>query len=239
MFIAAYTDENAADDALSALKQAKDAGAFYYDDAAVVRRDAGGEVHISETADMTTGKGAGIGALVGGLIGVLGGPAGIALGAGAGAAIGGIAAHSDAGFNNETLSRIGGALPAGTSSLAVTTSKDFIEEVRDASSDADTMSMAQDIANSISDSLNAGQDVLTSLVITEEGVAASQVVSGPDSVSVFGIAATEGAATMGGAVATEDGVAAAQATVVATDDSDSGDDSDSSSDSGSGDSSDS
>ena len=44
---------------------------------------------------------------------------------------------------------------------------------------------------------------------------------------------------MGGAVATEDGVAAAQATVVATDDSDSGDNSDSSSVSDSGDSSDS
>ena len=108
LLIAGYTDEKGADGALDALKQAKDAGAFAYDDAAVIRRDADGKVHIKETGDMSAGKGAGIGALIGGVFGLLGGPAGVALAAGAGAAIGGIAAHSDAGFNNETLERIGG-----------------------------------------------------------------------------------------------------------------------------------
>jgi len=233
MLIASYTDENAADGALSELKQAKSAGEFDYDDAAVVSRDSEGKVNVKETGDMSTGKGAGIGALIGGVIGILGGPAGIALGAGAGAAIGGIASHSDAGFNNDTLAKIGGALPSGTSALAVTTSRDFVESVRASSSDADTMSMAQDIANAISDSLNAGQNVLTALVLTEDGVAASQITAGPDSVSVFGIAATEGVATAGGVVATADGVAAAGATVVADDDSAPSSDSDSDDSSGS------
>ena len=231
LLVAAYTDANAAAAAYDNLKQARNAGEFYYDDAAVVSRDAAGEVDIKEHGDMSTGKGAGIGALIGGVIGILGGPAGIAVGAGAGAAIGGIAAHADAGFDNETLERIGGALPSGTSALAVTTSKDFIEAVRDAATTEETMTMAQDIADGISASLNAGQDTLVALVLTEEGVAATKVVSAPDAVAVFGIAATEGAVTAGGVVATDEGVAAAQATAVAVDDdSDQGDDSDSSGD---------
>ena len=236
MLLAGYAGENAADDTFDDMKQAKDAGTFYYDDAAVVSRDDSGKVDIKEHGDMSTGKGAGIGALIGGVIGILGGPAGVAIGAGAGAAIGGIAAHSDAGFNNETLEKIGGALPNGTSALAVTTSKDFVESVRDQQTDEDTMTLAQDIADEISGNLNAGQDVLIALVLTEDGVAATKVVASDDAVAVFGIAATEGAVTAGGVVATDEGAAAAQATAVAAaDDSDSSGDSDSGGDADSGD----
>lgn len=224
LLVAAYTDESAAEAAFNNLKQAKNSGRFYYDDAAVVTRDSGGEVDIKEHGDMSTGKGAGIGALIGGVIGIIGGPAGVAVGAGAGAAIGGIAAHSDAGFNNETLERVGGALPAGSSALAVTTSKDFIEAVRDAQTDSEALTMAQDIADELSSNLNAGQDVLMAMVLTEDGVAATKVTASSDAVAVFGIAATEGAVTAGGVVATDDGVAAAQATAVVADDADTGGD---------------
>ena len=102
LFVAAYVDERGADQALDALKQAKKDDEIYYDDAAVVRRDAEGKVHTKETGDMTTGKGAGIGALIGGVIGLLGGPAGVAAGAAVGAAVGGIAAHGDAGFDKDS-----------------------------------------------------------------------------------------------------------------------------------------
>ena len=106
MLLANYTSKEGAASTYESLKRAMDAGQFYYEDAAVVSRDVDGTVSITEHGDMSTGKGAGIGALIGGVIGILGGPAGIAIGAGAGAAIGGVAAHSDAGFNNETLERI-------------------------------------------------------------------------------------------------------------------------------------
>jgi uncharacterized membrane protein len=235
LILAAYTDVGAADQALDALKQAKRDGVFAYDDAAVVVRDNDGKVSVEETGDMTTGKGAGIGALIGGVIGILGGPAGIALGAGAGAAIGGIAAHSDAGFDNETLAKIGGALPAGTSALAVTTSKDFVEAVRQEAGDDNVATAAEQIAAGIKSSLEAGQDTLVAMVLTEDGVAAEKIAASDDAVSVFGMAATEGAATAGGFVATDEGVAAGQVTAVAADDdSGSGDDS-GSDDSGSGD----
>jgi hypothetical protein len=91
LLVAAYVDERGADNALEQLKQAKKAKQFYYDDAAVVRRSAEGKVHVKETGDMSTGKGAAIGGLVGGVIGLLAGPVGWAvLG---GAAVGAIAAH--------------------------------------------------------------------------------------------------------------------------------------------------
>ena len=207
LFVAAYVDERGADNTLEALKQAKKQEQFYYDDAAVVRNSAEGKVHIKETGDMSTGKGAGIGALIGGVIGILGGPAGVALGAGAGAAIGGIAAHGDAGVDQDSLEEIGAALPAGTSALAVTPSQDFVEEVRKQAPDEDTLTIASSIAAEISDRLNARQDVLMAMVLTEDGVAATKVVSSPSEVAVFGIAATDDSVVAGQAVATEDGAA--------------------------------
>lgn len=207
LFVAAYVDENGADQTLDNLKQARKAKQFDYDDAAVVRRDAKGKVHTHETEDMSTGKGAGIGALVGGVIGLLGGPVGVVAGAAAGAAVGGLAAHGDAGFDNDTLKEIGGALPNGTSALAVTTSMDFVEAVRKEASEQETLSLARDIATEISDRLNARQDVLMAMAVTEEGVAASKVVSSPEAVAVFGIAASDEGTVAGQAVSTAAGTA--------------------------------
>jgi uncharacterized membrane protein len=207
MFIAAFVDEGGAEDALKIIKEARRSGEFYYDDAAVIRSDDKGKIHISESGDMSTGKGAGIGALIGGVIGLLGGPAGLAVGAGAGAALGGLAAKGDAGFDDDSLKEIGAALVPGSSAVAATTSEMFVEEVRRQAKEGQTLSLAADIAENIRRNLEAGQDVLYSLVITEKGVAAKQVVSSPTTLAVFGIAATTEGAVAGQAVATEEGVA--------------------------------
>lgn len=217
LFLAAYVDEKGADQGLDDLKAAKKSGDFYFDDAAVVRCDAKGKVHIKETGDMSTGKGAGIGALIGGVIGMLGGPTGMVAGMGAGAAIGGIASHGDAGFDKDTLEEIGGALPAGSSALVATTSKDFVEAVRKQATDEESMSLARDIASQINDSLTARKDVLMAIAITENGVAASKIVSSPDEVAVFGIVSDgENVAARAG-VANADGVAVVDATTVPDD----------------------
>ena len=209
LFVAAYVDELGADQTLDDLKQAKKSGDFYFDDAAVVRCDAKGKVHINETGDMSSGKGAGVGALIGGVVGLLAGP--VVIAAAAGAAVGAIAAHHDAGFGKDSLDEIGSALPPGTSALVVTTSKDFVEAVRKEAPEEDTLSMASDIAGEISDQLNARNDLLMALVLTEDGVAATKVVSSPDAVAVFGIAASdEGVVAMAG-VATDEGAAVVEA----------------------------
>jgi uncharacterized membrane protein len=214
MFVAAYVDERGADLALDQLKQAKKADQFYFDDAAVVRRSAEGKVHVKETGDMSTGKGAGIGALIGGVIGILGGPAGVAAGAAAGAGLGAIAAHHDAGFDQDSLEELGGALPSGTSALMVTTSQDFVEAVRKEAAEEETHTLARDIASQINDHLNMRQDVLMAMVLTEEGVAATKVVSTSDEVAVFGIAASEEGVVAGAAVATPEGVDAVEAVAI-------------------------
>jgi uncharacterized membrane protein len=217
MFVAGYVDELGADDALKELKQARDDGQFYYDDAAVVRCDAKGKVHINETGDMSTGKGAGVGALIGGVIGILGGPGAIAAGAAAGAAIGAIAAHTDGGFDQNSLKQLGGALPAGTSALAVTTSQDFVEAVREESTDEETLTLARDIASEVNAYLSARKDVLMVLVITEAGVAASKIISSPEEVAAFGIAATPEGVVARAGVATPEGAAVVDAAAVPAD----------------------
>jgi len=207
MFVAAFVDERAAEGALERMKQAKKSGDFYFDDAAVIRSDDQGKVHITETGDMSTGKGAGIGALIGGVIGLLGGPAGVAVGAGAGAAVGGLASKGDAGFSSESLKEIGAALVPGSSAIAATTSQMFVEEVRRQAQEGQNLSLAADIAEDIRANLEARQDVLYSLVLTEESVIAKKVVSSPTAVAVFGIAASEEGTIAGRAGATEEGVA--------------------------------
>jgi uncharacterized membrane protein len=97
----------------------------------VIRQDADGKVHYSETGDMRMGRGAGAGALIGGLLGILGGPAGIAIGASAGAALGAAATHGDAGFRDESLKTVGLALKPSTSAVFAITSDAFLRAVQD------------------------------------------------------------------------------------------------------------
>ena len=136
------------------------------------------------------------------------------MGAGAGAVVGGIAAHGDAGFDNDSLKEISAALPSGTSALAVTTSQDFVEAVRKQAPKEETLTLARDIATEINGRLNARQDILMAMVLTEEGVAASKVVSSPDEVAVFGIAATEEGVVASAGVATPEGAAVDDAAAV-------------------------
>lgn len=221
LFVAAYVEELGADQTLEALRMARESGQFYFDDAAVVRRDTEGKVHIDETGDMSAGRGAGIGALIGGILGILGGPAGVAIGAGAGAGIGALAAHGDAGFDNDSLSELGGALRAGTSALVVTTSQDFVEAVREeAAAAGETLTLARDIAAQVEDHLSANQDVLLAMALTEAGVAASKVVSSPDELAVFGVAAAEGGVVARAGVVTDEGAAVVDAVVVPTEEAD-------------------
>jgi uncharacterized membrane protein len=126
--VMAFTDEKAGDEALKAMKEAKKQKKFYFENAAVIRQDASGKVHYSETGDLKTGMGASIGALIGGVVGILGGPAGVVLGAGTGAAVGAAAANEDSGFKDESLKTVGKAMKPGTSAVAAITSEAFLKE---------------------------------------------------------------------------------------------------------------
>jgi uncharacterized membrane protein len=206
LLIASFHGEDAGDQALKAMKEAKKAGQFYYEAAAVIKKEADGDVHYHENGDMSTGKGAGIGALIGGVVGILGGPAGIALGAGAGAAIGGLATHGDAGFRDSSLDQIGAALPPGSSAVMVITSKEFLKEFRKQVNESDIYPMLQAIGASIADAQTRGKDTLLGFVLTEEGVAVQHLAYDESTAEIFGLVATAEGVAAGEAYADESGV---------------------------------
>ena len=205
--VMAFTDEQTADQALDAMKEAKKQQKFYFEDAAVIRQDANGHVHYHETGDMSTGKGAGIGALVGGVLGILGGPAGVALGAGAGAAIGGAIAHGDKGFRNESLNTVGTALMPSTSAIAVITSRDFLKAVQQNVPIENIRAAISSLATELSNQLAAGKDVAIGLLLTEDGLAVKKIAADENSAEVVGAVITADGMVAGAAVITAEGAA--------------------------------
>src|SRR5262245_7338319 len=98
VFVIVFQDVNKAAEVLAVLKQLKSENAIKLGDAAVLVRDASGQISIKETHDITAQQGAVAGALLGGLAGFLQGrgsdhtlasvAAGLAAGAGGGALAG-------------------------------------------------------------------------------------------------------------------------------------------------------
>ena len=207
LLIAAFNDEEAGDQALKAMKEAKRAEQFYFEEAAVIRQDAKGKVHYHETGDMSTGKGAGIGALVGGIVGLFGGPVGVAVGAGAGALVGGAVAHGDAGFSDQSLDQIGVALKPGTSAVVAITSSDFLRAFRDQANEENVHEAVSQLAEGITAQLGAGRDAVMGLVLTEEGLAVQAISADDETVEMLGAAVTAEGIVAGQAVVTEEGAA--------------------------------
>jgi uncharacterized membrane protein len=202
--VMAFTDETAGDEALKAMKEAKKQKQFYFEDAAVIRQSADGEVHYEETGDMRMGRGAGAGALIGGILGALGGPAGIAMGASAGAALGAAASHGDAGFRDESLKTVGLALKPGTSAVTAITSDAFLKALRKEIPVEDIRTFVSNLAALISRRLNEGKNVALGVILAEDGLALKEVAVGENSAEVTGLVITDEAVIAGGAVATAD-----------------------------------
>ncbi len=116
MMVVAFEDEYKADEVLSTLKQLDVEAIVDLKSAAVVKRDAEGQVKIRETKDFDAKQGAIGGAVAGGLLGLLTGK--LLVGALVGAAGGAVAGHGiDMGLNDEYLKSVGESLGSGTSAL--------------------------------------------------------------------------------------------------------------------------
>jgi len=206
--VAAYRDEEAADQVADALKLAKQRGQLYYQNLAVIRKNPEGKVKIKETGDMSFGPGAGIGAVVGGALGLLAGPGGLVAGAAAGAAIGGAgAALHDAGIPDERLEEIGDVLGPGNSAVIgifeqVRVDKEMMKEIDQSATEA-----VEALAADIGTTLQGGQDVAYVFAVTEEGVVARREAVGDEAADVQALVVTAEGAVAGAAVATEEGVA--------------------------------
>jgi len=222
LMIAAFQDENAAEAALGALKEAKKEKLIDIKDAAVLRKDTSGKLHVKEVGDMGGTKGAVIGGVVGAALGVLSGGVTIAL-TGVGALAGGLAAKlRDSGFNDDRLKKLGEGLKPGSSAIvAVTGDKQLAQEVIDelrkaGAADVLTESISADVASQ----LDAGRDVIYGATAGPEGATAGRAFTDGKVSGAEGVVVTEGGVAAVRVVADEDetlaqGVAATEESIVA------------------------
>lgn len=119
--VAAFQDEAGADAALKELKQAKRKKLIGINNAAVIRKDEKGKIHINETAAIGR-KGAPMGAATGAAIGLIAGSLTLA---------GVLAAKfTVAGFDDGRLKTIGEGLTPGSSAIIAVVKHKWVEQVR-------------------------------------------------------------------------------------------------------------
>jgi uncharacterized membrane protein len=205
--IAAFKEEKAADEVLWQLKEAKWAGIIGIQDAAVLRKDQKGKLHVKETGDWGGGKGAVAGGVIGGVIGLLAGPVGW-LGL-TGAVIGGLAAKlRDSGFSDKRLKTLGGALQPGNSAIVAIIEHKWVNELEKAMAEAGADVMTEQISADIAAQLEAGREIAYTALATQDAVATGRVATGEDVTDVSGLVLTEDGLVATEAVVTEEGVAA-------------------------------
>jgi uncharacterized membrane protein len=207
VIVAAFQDEKAAKSALKELKQASREGLIKIENAAVLRKDEKGKLHIKETHDMGGGKGAALGGVGGAAIGLVAGAA-LAAPVVVGALIGGLVAKlRDSGFSNKRLEALGEGLQPGTSAIIAVVEHTWVAKVEEALAEAQAEVITAEIQADIADQLEAGHEVAYSVISSQEGMAASRVAGGKDMVEGGQLVIDESGIYGGRFVATEDGFA--------------------------------
>lgn len=207
LLVAAFNEEKAADEILKELKQAKKQKLIGIVNAAVLRKDQKGKLHIKETADMRGGKGATLGGVTGAVVGLLAGPA-LVVPAAVGALVGGLAAKlRDSGFSDERLKMLGEGLTPGSSAIVAVVEHKWVvqlqEEMEARGADLFTAALSADIA----DQLEAGKEVAYTALATSEGFAAGRLATGEDEAEGGYILEDAEGLTASRFVATKDGFA--------------------------------
>jgi uncharacterized membrane protein len=183
--VAAFQDENQAAAVYQQLKQARKDGTIVIQNAAVLRKDTEGKLHIKDVYDMGGGKGAAIGGVLGGVLGLIAGPVGwAALG---GAVAGGlIAKHADGGFSDARLRKLGEGLKPGSSAIVAVVEHVWVEEVQAALAEAGADYVTEQLSADIAAQLAAGGEVSYTSVVTDQGIATGRVATGGADVPVSG-----------------------------------------------------
>jgi uncharacterized membrane protein len=156
--IAAFANEQGAEDALQDLEEAQGHGLITIRDVAIVQRDAEGTVHIESTEHHAIGRGALLGGVAGAIVGLLTGPVGWATGGGA--VIGALASRLlDSGFPKHRVQTVADALRPGTSALVAVIDQTWLKEVGDLLTNRAGELLTETIQADIANELEAGRDV--------------------------------------------------------------------------------
>ena len=205
LIVAAFQDEKSADEALKQLKQAKRDKLIGIVDAAVLRKDAKGKLHIKETADMGGGKGAAIGGVAGAAIGLIAGPA-LLVPVAVGALIGGLAAKlSDSGFPQQRLKMIGEGMQPGSSAIVAVVEHKWVAEVQGAMAEAGADAVTEAVSADIAAQLEAGHEVAYTAIASEHGFSAARLAGGEDSLEGGKLVVDDSGAYGGRFYVTEEG----------------------------------
>lgn len=207
LVVAAFQEEAAAKAALKELKQAQKAKVIKIENAAVLRKDAKGKLHIKETHDMGGGKGAVFGGVGGAAIGLIGGPA-LLVPTAVGALVGGLVAKlRDSGFANKRLESLGEGLQPGTSAIVAVVEHTWVGQVEEALAEAEAEVMTAAIQADIAAQLEAGHQVAYTALASQEGFVAGRVAGGEDEVEGGSVVVDESGLYGGRFVATKEGFA--------------------------------
>ncbi len=179
ILIAAFQDETGAAAALEQLKQAKKEKLVAIKDAAVLRKDASGKLHVNEIGDMTGTRGAVTGGVVGAALGILSGGATLAI-TGIGALAGGLAAKlRDSGFNDEKLKTLGAGLKPESSAIVAVIEHTWVADLKAEMEKVGAQVVTEAIAADIAAKLDEGMNTAYTAVATDDSVAAAQIVTDP------------------------------------------------------------
>jgi len=207
LIVAAFQDEKMAKEALSALKEAQRQKLIKINNAAVLRKDEKGRLHIKETADMGGGKGAAIGGVAGAAIGLIAGPA-LLVPVAVGALVGGLSAKlRDSGFSDARLKALGARLTPGSSAIVAVVEHTWVAQVKKAMAEAGADLFAEEIGADISAQLEAGHEVAYTAIASEQGFAAARVAGGKDEIDAGAVVVDDTGLYGGRFVATPEGFA--------------------------------
>jgi uncharacterized membrane protein len=207
LIVAAFPDEKAADNALKELKRAKKKKLIKIENAAVIRKDEKGKLHIKETADLGGGQGAVLGGVAGAAIGLIAGPA-LVVPVAVGALVGGLTAKAkDMGFSDERLKKLGEGLTPGSSAIVAVVDLTWVEQVQKELEEEGADLLTAQLEADIAGQLEVGHEVAYSALSTQEGYAVSRVAGGEDEVEGSEVVVTEDAVYGSRYLATEDGFA--------------------------------
>ncbi len=207
LVVAAFQDDKAAQNALKALKQAQKEKLIKIDNAAVLRKDEKGKLHIKETADMGGSKGAALGGVTGAAIGLIAGPA-LLVPMAVGALVGGLTAKlRDGGFADPRLEKLGAALKPGSSAIVAVVEHIWVSQVEEVMANAGADMLTTAISADISQQIEAGHEVAYTAIMSEQGMAAARIAGGEDEVEGGQVVIDDSGVYGSRFVATKDGIA--------------------------------
>jgi uncharacterized membrane protein len=205
LIVAAYETEDGAKKAVADLKKAKKEKLIAIKDAAILRKDMKGKVHISETGDLSAKQGAAFGGVVGAAIGAVAGTA-LAGPAVVAALVGGLASKlRDSGFDNKRLERLGRSLIPGSSALVAVVEHKWVKKIAGSLEKTGADLVTAELAQGVADQLAAGHEVAYSVLAADQGYAAWKTTSGDNGDATEGVVIGREQAVGARYVATEDG----------------------------------